>query len=331
MARGRRSWAIGSSGRAVEVSPQRVDGHADLRRLARPRRHEHVEAEGRRRPLRQDAHELAGGELGGELGGDLGLHVEREPEAHHRELPDREEDELTIKNLSRRRALGMLGAAAGAAVSAACGSGSSTRASSTTDTTASSGSGSSSACAVTPTETLGPYPSLTNFVRSDIREGKSGVPLALTITVVNANNSCGPVAGAAVDIWQCDAEGNYSEYSQPGYNGTGLTFLRGIQTTDGNGRVTFATIFPGWYAGRATHIHVEVKVDGSVVKVTQIAFPESVIAAVYASGAYASKGQNPTSNSGDMVFADSVSSEMAAVTGDTTSGYVATFVVGVSL
>jgi protocatechuate 3,4-dioxygenase beta subunit len=127
------------------------------------------------------------------------------------------------------------------------------------------------------------------------------------------------------------AQGNYSEYAQPGYNGTGQTFLRGIQTTDASGRVTFTTVFPGWYQGRATHIHVEVKVGGAVVKVTQIAFEESLIAAVYATGVYAAKGRNPTSNAGDMVFADSLSSEMAIITGgDTTSGYTATFTVGIN-
>lgn len=134
-----------------------------------------------------------------------------------------------------------------------------------------------------------------------------------------------------MDIWQCDAEGHYSQYAQPGYNGTGQTFLRGVQTTDASGRVTFTTIFPGWYQGRATHIHVEVKIGNSVVKVTQIAFSDRVIAAVYASGVYAAKGQNPTSNSGDMVFADSLSSELATITGgDTTSGYTAAFTVAIS-
>jgi protocatechuate 3,4-dioxygenase beta subunit len=235
------------------------------------------------------------------------------------------------KKVSRRDALSLLGIG-GAALSLGCGSGSPTTPTATTGTTTTGGSNASGACAVTPTETLGPYPSLTNFVRSDIREGKSGLPLALTITVVNSNNSCGPVAGAAVDIWQCDAQGNYSEYAQPGYNGTGQTFLRGIQTTDASGRVTFTTVFPGWYQGRATHIHVEVKIGGAVVKVTQIAFEESVIAAVYATGVYAAKGRNPTSNAGDMVFADSLSSETATITGgDTTSGYSAAFTVAVSV
>ena len=170
------------------------------------------------------------------------------------------------------------------------------------------------------------------FFRQDVTEGKRGLPLMLAMTIVNAAAGCAPLASASVEIWQCDADGHYSEYSQPGYNGTGLTFLRGIQVTDSNGRVTFTTVFPGWYAGRATHIHVEVKVNNAVVKITQIAFPESVIAAVYGSGVYASKGQNPTSNSGDMVFADSLASELATVTGgDPTIGYTATFTVGISI
>jgi protocatechuate 3,4-dioxygenase beta subunit len=236
------------------------------------------------------------------------------------------------KTLSRRDALGLLGIA-GAGLSLGCGSGSVTGTTPTTTAGGGTAGGSASgACAVTPTETIGPYPSLTNFIRSDIREGKAGTPVALAITVVNTAGSCGPVSGAAVDIWQCDAEGHYSEYSQTGYNGTGQTFLRGIQTTDGSGRVTFTTVFPGWYQGRATDIHVEVKVGGAVVKVTQIAFDASVTAAVYGTGVYATRGQNPTSNASDGVFSDGVASETATITGgDPASGYTARFTVAVSL
>lgn len=237
-------------------------------------------------------------------------------------------ERLGFKKITRREALGMLGAT-GAALSLIRCADSPTSPSSNTDVTTST-TGTSSTCAVTPSETAGPYPSLTDLFRSDIREGKSGLPVTLTITVVNTNNSCGPVTGANVEIWQCDAEGHYSQYSQPGYNGQSETFLRGIQTTDSNGRVTFTTIYPGWYQGRATHIHVEVSVNGSSVKVTQIAFPESTTAAVYASGVYESKGQNPTSNSGDNIFADSLASELATVSGDATNGYAATFTVGIA-
>lgn len=225
----------------------------------------------------------------------------------------------------------MLGAAGAAAAATACGSDASPTAPSTTTTTTTTTGTTGAACAVSPSETIGPYPSLTDLMRSDIREGKSGSTLALTITVVNVSNSCSPVANALVDVWQCDAEGHYSEYAQQGYDGRSQTYLRGIQTTDSSGRVTFTTIYPGWYQGRATHIHVEVTLNGRSVKVTQIAFPESVSAAVYASGVYASKGQNPTSNVSDNVFSDSVDSEMASVTGSPSSGYAAAFTVGVAV
>ena len=151
--------------------------------------------------------------------------------------------------------------------------------------------------------------------------------MALTITIVNVNSGCSPVANANVEIWQCDAAGNYSEYGTQ----RAETYLRGIQTTDGNGNATFTTIYPGWYQGRATHIHVEVVLNGASVKVTQIAFPESVSAAVYASGVYASRGTNPTSNANDNVFSDGVASELATVTGDPTNGYNATFRIGISV
>src|SRR5262249_10134332 len=193
-------------------------------------------------------------------------------------------------------------------------------------------------CAVSPTETRGPYPDTVGmigneaFYRRDITEGKSGVPLTLTLTVVNANSGGAPIGGVQGEIWQCDASGNYSEYSQPGFNGTGQTFLRGVQTTDANGQVTFTTIYPGWYAGRATHVHVDVYRSGTIVKSTQIAFPEEVTRTVYASSVYAAKGQNTTTNAGDMVFADSLADELATITGgNTTSGYTATFRVGISV
>ena len=189
---------------------------------------------------------------------------------------------------------------------------------------------------MTPSETEGPYPDkigmLGNsaYFRRDITEGKSGLPLTLTLTIVNVNSSCSALAGANVEVWQCDAAGNYSEYQQPGFDGSGQTFLRGVQTTDSGGQVTFTTIYPGWYMGRATHIHVDIYVSGRLVKTTQIAFPESTTAAVYASGVYASHGQNSTSNATDMVFSDGSQSELAAPSGSVASGYTATLTIGIS-
>jgi protocatechuate 3,4-dioxygenase beta subunit len=234
------------------------------------------------------------------------------------------------KRLSRREALGVLGAA-GAVLSVAC-SETPTSPTPTTSTTTPTATPTptptnSTQCVVSPNETVGPYPSRADFFRSDIREGKPGLALVLNMTVVNANNACAAVANANVEIWQCDVTGNYSQYGSE----TSRTYLRGIQTTDANGRVTFTTIYPGWYQGRATHIHVEVTVNGRSVKVTQIAFPEEVSAAVYRTGEYASRGQNPTTNARDNVFSDGVNEELVALVGDTTSGYAGTFQIGVAL
>jgi protocatechuate 3,4-dioxygenase beta subunit len=179
---------------------------------------------------------------------------------------------------------------------------------------------------VTPTETVGPYPSLVDLFRSDIREGKSGALLTLTIRVVNTANGCAAVPNANVEIWHVDAAGNYSQYGTQ----TTQTYLRGIQTTNSNGEVTFTTIYPGWYQGRATHIHVEVTMAGRSVKVTQIAFPESVNNTVHASGVYASRGTNPISNLSDGIFSDSLSSEIVTPTGSVNGGYAAAFQVGIT-
>jgi protocatechuate 3,4-dioxygenase beta subunit len=225
--------------------------------------------------------------------------------------------------LTRREALGAVGAA-GAALAFGCGdSPTSPSAAATTTTTTST----NATCAVTPTETIGPYPSLTDLFRSDIRENKSGTVLTLTIHVVNVSNGCAAVPNANVEIWHVDAAGDYSQYGTQ----TTQTFLRGIQTTNGNGDVTFTTIYPGWYQGRATHIHVEVTMAGRSVKVTQIAFPESINNAVHASGTYASRGTNPMSNLSDGIFSDSLSSEIVTPTGSVGAGYAATFQVGVSV
>jgi len=242
------------------------------------------------------------------------------------------------RKIRRREVLAVLGAGVGAAF-AACGSSTPTSPTTATTTggTTTGGGTSSASCAVTPSETEGPYPDKTGMInnaayfRRDITEGKSGLPLTLTLTIVNVNNSCGAVSNVDVEIWQCDAAGAYSEYSQPRFNGAGLTFLRGVQTTDANGQVTFTTIYPGWYAGRATHIHVDVFRSGSLVKTTQIAFPEAITSAVYATGEYASKGQNSTTNASDNVFSDGTQYEMATLSGSTTGGYTATLTIGVAI
>jgi protocatechuate 3,4-dioxygenase beta subunit len=216
--------------------------------------------------------------------------------------------------------------AAGAALAFGCGGSPTSPDTSSSAATTTTGS-TNAACAVTPGETAGPYPSLTDLFRSDIRDGRTGTLLTLGVKVVNVNAACAAVANANVEVWHCDSAGNYSEYGSQ----SAQTYLRGIQTTNSNGEVTFTTIYPGWYQGRATHIHLEVTINGVSRKITQIAFPESVNSAVYRTGVYASRGTNPTSNLSDGIFADSLSSELVTPAGDATSGYTASCQIGVPL
>ncbi len=212
-----------------------------------------------------------------------------------------------------------------------------------TGTGSSSGSGSGSgtgsgSCTVAPTETAGPFPTITpsSLVRSDIRGDRTGVAFTLNITVKNTNNNCAALAGAIVDIWHCDKDGYYSEYGGTGMqsvNYTGVHFLRGRQTTDANGLVSFTSVFPGWYSGRATHIHVHIyNAAGTSLLITQIAFPEgsgSAVATVNGSGGTAygyTKGMTGyTYNAADNIFSDDTAGvEIATVTGSLSAGYILT-------
>ena len=211
----------------------------------------------------------------------------------------------------------------------------------TAEPTASSSTGSGStgsssgSCAVAPTETEGPFPTKvpSSYVRSDIRDGKTGYQMDITITLSNSNANCAALAGAIVDIWHCDAEGNYSEYGGTGMQATNyqsVHFLRGRQVTDANGQVKFTSIFPGWYSGRATHIHVHVySATGTSLKVTQIAFPEGTGTALAAVNGYAKGLSGYTANASDNVFSDGVANELATVTGSTSAGFQLAFSMGV--
>jgi len=129
------------------------------------------------------------------------------------------------------------------------------------DTTRSAAGGATSApdCVLTPEQEEGPFYIDFAQVRQDIVEDRRGVPLALTVAVVDSN-TCKPIRNAAVDVWHCDALGVYS--GEPSEGSAGKTYLRGIQLTDGNGQAEFATIYPGQYPGRTTHIHVKVHIGG---------------------------------------------------------------------
>jgi protocatechuate 3,4-dioxygenase beta subunit len=125
-------------------------------------------------------------------------------------------------------------------------------------------------CIVLPELTEGPYFIDDKLNRSDIRadsetgDERPGTPLVLVLNVVAVSGaSCAPLAGAMVDVWHCDAHGAYSGFNDnaEGFNTVGEDWLRGFQTTDASGRVEFTTIYPGWYRGRATHIHFKVRKD----------------------------------------------------------------------
>lgn len=234
----------------------------------------------------------------------------------------------------------LMGAAAAPALLTACSKEDSVTPSSTTTTTGgtttTTGGTTSGGCTVAPTETEGPFPTHTpsSYVRSNITDGRTGYALTAKITITNTNSSCAALAGLLVDIWHCDAEGNYSEYGGTGMQSTSYTnvhFLRGRQTTDSNGQVTFTSIFPGWYSGRATHIHVHVyTASGTSLKVTQIAFPEGSGSAMAAVNGYAKGLSGYTYNKSDNVFSDDTAGvQIATVTGSTTAGFALSISLGV--
>lgn len=181
-------------------------------------------------------------------------------------------------------------------------------------------------CELSPSETAGPFPIKTpaDIVKANIVSDRSGVALLITLTVQDQSNDCQPIEDVYVDIWHCDKDGYYSEYGgtqMQQQDFTSVHFLRGRQMTDVNGQVSFVSIYPGWYSGRAPHIHVEVlDSNENSIRVSQIAFPESTSSTVYATTGY--NGAPDTSNSTDNVFSNSLDGNIAdSITGNTTDGY----------
>ena len=230
-----------------------------------------------------------------------------------------------------KRGLGSLGLFAVIPALSACSKDEVVADTTTTDTTISSDpTVTPSSCSVTNSETEGPFPtkSPASYATTNIVSDRQGTPLTIKVYIRNVNASCAVIKGAIVDIWHCDAAGNYSQYGgtqMQSTNYTSVNFLRGRQTTDTNGMAAWTSIYPGWYSGRAPHIHVHVyNSSGTSLLVTQIAFPEDVSKVVYSQGVYASKGQADTTNARDNVFGDGVTNEMSTVTGSVSAGYVLT-------
>ena len=262
--------------------------------------------------------------------------------------------------LNRRRMFAVFGMGAGALALAACstdsGSANSSAPAAGTSGTGSSsstasGSGSASGLTEIPDETNGPYPAdgtngpdileTSGVVREDIRSSfgtstttAEGIPLEFTFTILDMANGGVPFAKVAVYVWHCDRGGSYSMYSE---GITNENYLRGVQLTDEDGTVTFASIFPACYSGRWPHIHFEVYPDQAsitdhdkAISTSQMAFPKDVLDAVYATTGYEQSVTNLSqlTLATDNVFGDDGGiRQMGVLTGDVTKGYVATLTV----
>lgn len=211
-----------------------------------------------------------------------------------------------MRDYDRRQVLGLMG---GAVLLAAC-SGKGDDAEQTATTTAAAD------CVLTPSQSEGPFYLDIDKVRRDIREGRPGMPLVVAFKVQQAD-SCKPLADAAVDIWHCDANGEYSA--------DGATFMRGTQVTDADGNAEFLTVYPGFYQGRTVHIHAKVHLDSRSELTTQVYFDDAVSDAVFATAPYNQRGRRTTRNSDDRIFRNGPQFNVAK-DGD---GYRGTLTIGV--
>jgi protocatechuate 3,4-dioxygenase beta subunit len=177
-------------------------------------------------------------------------------------------------------------------------------------------------CLLAPEQTEGPFYLAAALERRDITEGRPGHPLRLGLRVVDAD--CAPVPGAVVDVWHADAAGDYSAFVDGSLDdeaGEGTTFLRGSQVATDEGIVEFTTVYPGWYPGRAVHVHVKAHLGGATVLTSQLYFPEDLTDAVHAEAPYADRGTRDTRNEDDGIAGDPGSAgnlvSVPATSGDT--------------
>ena len=196
-------------------------------------------------------------------------------------------------------------------------------------------------CVASPAQTEGPYFVDERLNRSDIRSDpadgsmREGVPLALKLVIASvAAGQCTPLAGAAVDLWHCDAAGVYSDASDPGFNTVGKKFLRGYQITDTAGSVRFTTVYPGWYEGRTVHIHFKVRGTTESKRgyefTSQFYFDDAVTDRAFARNPYARRGRRSVRNGGDGIFRGG-GSRMILPLVENDAGYAGNFNVGLNL
>jgi protocatechuate 3,4-dioxygenase beta subunit len=237
--------------------------------------------------------------------------------------------------LSRREMLALLGAS-GVAALAGC------RPSREIADERVAAGGALPSCVVRPEQTEGPYFVDGRLDRSDIRSDpqsgaiKAGAPLQVAIVVSRIGNggACTPLAGARVDLWQCDADGVYSDVRDPSFDTTGQQFLRGYQVTDATGTARFTTIYPGWYRGRTAHTHFKVRTDPSAARgyefTSQLYFDDALTDRVHAREPYARNGQRTVRNAEDGIFRRNGDQLMLTVT-EAAQGYAGTFHLGLQI
>lgn len=194
-------------------------------------------------------------------------------------------------------------------------------------------------CVVKPEQTEGPYFVDERLQRSDIRSDptdgsvKAGVPLQLVFQVSQINgHTCTPLSGAIVDVWHCDAEGIYSDVNDPQFNTVGRKFLRGYQVTDPNGMAQFLTIYPGWYPGRAVHIHFKIRSNSasqpSYEFTSQLYFEETLTEQIYQQSPYPA-GEQRTRNRQDGIF-QSGGEQLTLQLTPAAAGYIGKFTIGLN-
>lgn len=251
-------------------------------------------------------------------------------------------DDLPIgKILSRREALALFGITGSAALLAACApiSGMGRPSGAAADLSAIEAINASlpPTCVVRPELTEGPLFVDEMLNRSDIRLDPSnnqvseGTEFNLTFRVSKVgNNACTPLEGIQVDIWHCDAQGIYSDTNQLGMSTVGQKFLRGFQKTDANGIASFTTIYPGWYEGRAVHIHFKMRTSDGYDFTSQLFFDDALNDEVFATTPYSQKGNGQIRNGNDGIYRQGGEQMILAVE-KSANGYAATFDVGLQL
>ncbi len=157
----------------------------------------------------------------------------------------------------------------------------------------------STSCTLTAAQIQGPFYRDLDLVRSDITEGVPGVPLYMYIRVLD-EDGCTPLPGAEVDVWHTESLGTYSNFASQGT--AGETWLRGVQFAGSDGIARFKTIYPGWYPGRTTHLHVKINPDQTSELTTQLYFNDTLTSRIYSFPPYDLRGPKDTSNAQDSYF-----------------------------